>query len=503
MPLPLRSSTLIASLGLLGLAGACADPVASPLAPRTPGVPTARADLAPAMPGSRYIVELAEGASTLSADALVASGGTLVDAVPVVNGVVVDGVTAPDALIADPNVRSVLPDLEMQHMGAGAATVGAASVGASMLGSPADAPMYVDGTQWNMRVIRADEAWAVTSGGAGTNVCIIDSGIDHTHPELVGKVDREISFIPNANGSTQAQAIDSSGHGTHVAGTVTGNGVRIASVAPNARLFIAKVFNGTGGGGTTSRMYNAMTWCADQGADVVNMSIGFTNGLRRSTNAAMIAQFQQVANYVRDAGALLVTSSGNDDFVLPNATNVWLPAELDNVLNVGATAPVTDRRIAPGWPNVIGGTYDRKSFYSNAGVGVDVFAPGGRGSIPLWFLPRGQGSTYDAIVGPCAARMITLLGPTIPSRNGPGSAASCAGGGQYVWIQGTSMAAPHVAGMAAVLRAEIGGQRSAAVATRIEGCIKQSTDVIGPSTTFGAGRVNVIAAVNRLRSGQC
>jgi hypothetical protein len=65
------------------------------------------------------------------------------------------------------------------------------------------------------------------------------------------------------------------------------------------------------------------------------------------------------------------------------------------------------------------------------------------------------------------------------------------------------MAAPHVAGMAAVLRAEIGGQRSAAVATRIEGCIKQSTDVIGPSTTFGAGRVNVIAAVNRLRSGQC
>jgi subtilisin family serine protease len=502
MPLPIRRSTLIATLALLGLAGGCADPVAGPLAPRTRGVPTARADLAPELPGARYIVELAEGTGTLAADALLASGGTLVDSVPVVNGVVLDGVTAPDALITDPNVRSVTRDIEMQLMGLGAPTVGATSVGATTMGAPAEARMYVDGTQWNMRAMQADAAWAVTSGGLGAKVCIIDSGIDKTHPELAGKVDAEISYILNADSTPQAEAIDSSGHGTHVAGTVTGNGVEMASVAPNARLLIAKVFNGAGGGATTSRVWNAMTWCADQGADVVNMSLGVTNGLRRSTNAALIAQYQQVANYVRNAGALLVAASGNDDFVLPNATNVWLPAELDNVLNVGATAPTTDRRIAPGWPNVIGGTYDRKAFYSNAGVGVDVFAPGGRGTIPLWFLPRGQGSTYDAIVGPCAARRITT-GIIIPSPNGPGTFGSCAGGGQYLWIQGTSMASPHVAGMAAVLRAEIGGPRSAAVANRIETCIKQSTDAIGPSTTFGAGRVNVLAAVNLLRAGQC
>jgi subtilisin family serine protease len=411
----------------------------------------------------------------------------------VVNGVVVEGVTDPAALRTDPNVRSVLPDLQVQLMG----------MGAAMLVDPSAASLYANGTQWDMTAMHANEAWPVTSGGAGAKACIIDSGIDQTHPELAGKVDRDTSFLLNANNTVQTTTIDSLGHGSHVAGTITGNGVQMASVAPNARLLIAKVFDGTGAGATTSRVWNAMTWCADKGADVINMSLGFTNGINRTVNADFIAQYQLVADYVRNAGTLLVASAGNDDFSLPNATNMWLPAELNNVLSVGASAPVTDRRVAPGWPNVVGGTYDRKAFYSNYGTGVDVFAPGGRGAIPFWFLPRGQGSTYDAIVGPCAAKSISVLGPTNPSTNGPGTTSSCAAGGRYMWIQGTSMASPHVAGMAAVLRAEIGGIRSKAVADEVEACIQQSTDNVGPSTTFGRGRVNVMAAVNRFRAGQC
>jgi subtilisin family serine protease len=491
MPLPFPK--LVLSLGLIGLASACADSVSSPLAPPARGGSAPRADLLPVATGSRYIVQLAEGATTLSADALQASGGTVVDRVPAVNGIVVAGVTQPDALSVDPSVQAVLPDLEVQLMG----------LGATAVAGPAAAPMYVNGTQWDMTAMHADEAWAITSGGAGAKVCIIDSGIDKTHPELAGKVDAEISFIRNADGSVQAQAIDSLGHGSHVAGTITGNAVQMASVAPNARLLVAKVFNGAGGGAVTSIVLNAMTWCADNGADVVNMSLGFTNGINRAANAAFIAQYQTVADYVRNAGALLVASAGNDDFAMPNATNVWLPAELNNVLSVGATAPVTDRRIGNGWPNVVGATYDRRAFYSNYGPGVKVFAPGGRGAIPVWFMPRGQGSTYDAVVGPCAAASLSVLGPTIPSTNGGGAVGSCAVGGQYMWIQGTSMAAPHVAGTAAVLRAEMGGARSANVANRVEACIRQSADDIGPSTTFGSGRVNVAAAVARLRAGQC
>jgi subtilisin family serine protease len=182
------------------------------------------------------------------------------------------------------------------------------------------------------------------------------------------------------------------------------------------------------------------------------------------------------------------------------------PAQVPGTITVGATGPLSKSGVPNGAtsapadaynpfdPTRIWRTVENKAYYSNYGTGVMVFAPGGRGGAPFSEPYRVvnkilQGVTSDNIWSACAS--------TIAGCNTSKSF--------YSSSAGTSMAAPHVSGMAAVLYAEpaIGNVRNAANQLRVKNCILTTTDNIGPATTFGGGRINVKKGVDALAASTC
>jgi subtilisin family serine protease len=388
-----------------------------------------------------------------------------------------------------------------------------------------------------MRAIRADAAWAAGATGAGATVCVVDSGVDDLHQELAGRVARSQSFVPNnrvdgAAGYSEVR-LDSAGHGTHVASTAVGNGVVVASAAPDATLITSKVLDQTNSGLFTW-IIPGMIWCADQGAHAMNVSIGGIFTLPNGVPPDVVPEWRAVADAVRyatDRGTVVVISAGNSNLQLPNPNRYVVPAQVPGAVVVGATGPVT--RMAgsvsggallnvpvaapPAWnpaePSQVWQGPDGRAFYSNFGAAVDVFAPGGRGSIPFTFarrvalVPPGtvrsvQGAVFDNVFAACS-RVGAYAGA--PDVGGvPGAFGSCAGASnRYASLAGTSMAAPHVTGLAAILYAELGGVRTPANRARVEACLRSTADAVGPSEIFGRGRVNAERALGALRDGRC
>ncbi len=312
--------------------------------------------------------------------------------------------------------------------------------------------------QWNMRVIRADQAWLLTQQGKGTLVCILDTGIDPTHIDLQGRVDANLSqsFV-----SAEQATEDLFGHGTFVAGIISSNGIGVASVAPNARLCSIKVLDKTGHG-TFADMISGVVYGADIGADVLNMSLGAYFSRKDDGAKELIRALQRAMNYASRRGALLVAAAGNDGVNLNTdpRDSIALPAELDHVLSVGATGPVNQLN------------FDRIASYSNFGKsGVEVFAPGGD------FV---NGSVFqDLLFGPCS-----------PSIQNP-DLGTC-GPLDYLIGDGTSFAAPHVSGEAAVIESQLSGNRRGGQLSR---CVRFTADHptgrrIDP--LYGFGRIDVL-----------
>ena len=225
-----RASAGLVVVSLLALA-ACSD--SSSLLRPEPATLKTSPTPAPAPPPAQYIVLFKDGSNEL---ADTPTSGVELGKMRYVNGAVYGYVTDPHALRADANVEAVVENIQMQTSDA----------------YPVGAQFFAQGWQWDMLQIHADQV-PVAYQGQGARACIIDTGIDGTHQDLAGKVVANGSFVTPAYGypgpgPSPAPLDSNNGHGTHVSGTVTTNGIGSASVHPAAKLMAAKVFAATGSG---------------------------------------------------------------------------------------------------------------------------------------------------------------------------------------------------------------------------------------------------------------
>ena len=296
--------------------------------------------------------------------------------------------------------------------------------------------------QWGLTAIRAPAAWGDGARVTGVTVAVIDSGADYGHPDLAGALLAGCSFVvtPMVCGPTAAAA--DNGHGTHVAGTIaalTNNGVGVAGLAWEASILPLKALD-SGGTGSWFSIADAIGYATNQpGVRVINMSLGSDPNF--PPEASDRALLQSMVDGARAKGIVVVVASGNSGANL-DRTPVY-PASLSGVVAVTAVAQ--------------DGT---KPTWANYGSAVAVAAPGV--------------GIYSTL---CSYNATTQSWNHI-----------------YGIKSGTSMASPHVAALAALLVA----RTPTLTPDGIVATMRATADDIGapgPDTTFGAGRIDVAAAL--------
>lgn len=328
--------------------------------------------------------------------------------------------------------------------------------------------------QWGLDAINAPEAWNAGFTGQGARVFILDSGIDADHPDLSPNLNTTLSTSFITGEDYNIQPGKSFNHGTHVSGIIAAadNSKGIIGVAPHAEIVMVKVLSEYTGSGAFSGINAGIVYAANNGADVINMSLGATlnkNGFYLDENDVLqkvpgvviqniILAQQRAVNYAFKKGATIVSSTGNDGTNADgDASFIKLPGGLVNVIAVSATAPFEFAY------NL--GSFDFPASYTNYGKSlVDLAAPGGD------FLSEKELWYYDMVLS------------TISEG--------------YSWAAGTSMASPHVTGVAALLIAKNGGYMAPSEVTKQ---LYKTSDKIGEngnSAYYGNGRVNAYRAVN-------
>lgn len=344
--------------------------------------------------------------------------------------------------------------------------------------------------QWNMRLINADDAWAAGKlGSPGVTVAILDSGLDYDAPDLNGLVDlsRSASFVPSDDAITAAYfpnrhpINDYNGHGTNVATQVSSKAVALAGVTSRTTLIGVKVL-GANNRGSLAGVLAGITWAADQGADVANLSLG--GAFAKAGSGAFVGLINRTLAYANRQGMLMVVSAGNGATDLDHDGNSAVQyCGAPHVLCVSSVGPAT------GMLN-----QDAPAFYTNFGrSGVSVAAPGGNadaaGGFPL--SPRPWGNDFGSWVWSLCAKY-RIAGFTA---TGAPVLTPCTAGNRLTGFLGTSQATPHVSGLAALLIAEHGyGKQPAAVKHAIE---RSALDLgaTGTDPYYGRGRIDVARAL--------
>ncbi|MBA0050502.1 peptidase S8 [Streptomyces sp. AJS327] len=300
----------------------------------------------------------------------------------------------------------------------------------------------LESLQWDKRAIKADKASEISGGSGKVTVGVIDTGVDDTHPDL------KANFASKQSANCVGGKADTSKgawrpytaedyHGTHVAGIVAAprNGVGVAGTAPGVKVSSIKVSEPDTSLFFAEAVVCAMVFAAENDVDITNNSYYVDPWLYAcrddADQKALVDSVSRAMTYARDKGTAHITSAGNDNQDLaaeeitdessPNDSEpvtrtvdtencVDMPTQLDGVTSVSATGPEKNL----------------KSFYSNHGLGeIDVAGPGGD-------------TRYQT--------------PDAPAKNG--GVLSTMPDGDYAYLQGTSMAGPNVAGVAALLKSQ-------------------------------------------------
>ena len=299
--------------------------------------------------------------------------------------------------------------------------------------------------------IRAPQVWEqMRNDGEGVTICVVDTGIDATHPDFAGRVGLTADF------SGKGSAVDGNGHGTHVASIAAGTGAagggKYAGVAPGATIMAAKALADNGSGRMSSVMAG-LEWAAQNGADVLNLSLG-SRGASDGSDA-----LSTMCNAVVDLGKIMVVAAGNGG---PRQRTIGSPGAAEKVITVGAS---TDQ--------------DSVARFSSRGPTVD-------------------GRAKPDVVAP---------GSKIVAARAAGTSVGQVVDEHYTTATGTSMACPHVAGLSALMLKADSGLEPAEIkkmlmATSVDINISESGPTQEDRYIQGDGRVDALTAAQYADTGQ-
>jgi subtilisin family serine protease len=441
---------------------------------------------------TRYIVEFA-GANTPKgfAEKVASLGGAIESVHPaglsVVSGLSAEAVAQLQSL---QGVKTLVNDLEVMVAPVATASdelsvdlLAATDVVPQSQANPTTAVRY--NFQWNMKQIGADKAWAAGKLGSSTiSVAILDTGLDYGNRDLMTLVDltRSKSFIQMDTdtlaryfGAGWHPVTDLQGHGTNVAAQISSIAFATAGITSKTTLIGVKVLN-QNGSGNLSNILNGVLYAADVDADVINMSLGVRGGVSKIANGQYVSIVNKVFNYAHRMGSLVVVSAGNDAIDLDHNGNSFAAyCNAANVVCVAATGPTGYTGNAQTGPRV---EPDAPAVYTNFGrSAIDLSAPGGNTGGFVWSF--------------CARHAIY---PFYQNEQNKGPRFPCTGGGSLIGMAGTSQASPHVAGLAALLMADLGRNNPSAIKDVLIGT---SDDLGTPGTDpyYGKGRINVARAL--------
>ena len=380
--------------------------------------------------------------------------------------------------------------------------------------------------QWGLDAVAAPQAWDAGATGAGVRVAVLDSGIDHDNLDLVANINQSLSrsFLPCYSGLN----CDSDGnedwrvseigeyysapffnHGTHVAGTIAAanNSYGGIGVAPDAEIVAVKVCTEFGTACYDEAILPGIVYAASIGADLINMSLGAVGDRNPSEICKLIrdldlgipcgeivASFQAIEqayrrafHYAKSKNTTVILSAGNSALDADRTGSLkFYFADFPNVLGISALGPV-----GSALPAIFGGATtdpmapvagpDTLAYYSNYGRSiVDFAAPGGNSAVyDMLANPDGTICQKAGFINFCYLFDMVLS-------NAPGN--------RFFFAEGTSMAAPHATGVAAIIVGLNGGDMAP---EQLRGAMKRYADDLGRpghDAVFGDGRINAGAA---------
>ncbi|MFE1449952.1 S8 family peptidase [Streptomyces olivaceoviridis] len=361
------------------------------------------------------------------------------------------------------------------------------SAGEAAQVTAADGQDPLEPLQWDLPAIKADKAHEKTLGSRDVTVAVIDTGVDDTHPDIAPNFDRAasancVSGKPDTTDGAWRPSASESPHGTHVAGEIAAakNGVGVTGVAPGVKVAGIKVAN-PDGYFYTEAVVCGFVWAAEHHVDVTNNSYytdpWYFNCTTDPDQKALVDAVTRASRYAERKGAVNVAAAGNESYDLasdsitdPVSPNDGTPS--DRVIDPHECYDIPTQ--LPGVVTVAAtGAKGLKSSFSNYGLGViDIAAPGG------------DSTAYQKPEPPATSGLI--LGP-LP-------------GGKWGYMAGTSMATPHVAGVAALIKSTH-PHASAALVKALLYAEANATPCTDPYDINGDGKVDAVCEGSKNRNG--